>query len=173
VPISDTSCWIYTYAWHPERALTEAERQQMANGHGVHSAVDENYVPLRNRSNEYLIDREEQRLRSYSGIKGVSEQDAAIQDSQGLIHDRTREILGPTDLAIMRFRRLMLEGAKGLQAGREPPEASCPEAYTVRSGGWVAHRDKKLAEVMTERFGHPNGDANASYRDKAPLRRVS
>ncbi len=172
VPISDTSCWIYTYSWNPDRPLSEQERAQFAAGHGVHAAVDASYVPLRNRSNEYLIDREEQRYRSYSGIQGVSEQDACIQDSQGLIHDRTREILGPTDLAVMRFRRLMLEGANGLRDGREPPEAARPDAYTVRSGGWVAHRDKKLAAVMTERFGDPLGDANALYRDQAPLRRA-
>ncbi|HJQ56200.1 MAG TPA: Rieske 2Fe-2S domain-containing protein [Vineibacter sp.] len=171
VPITDTSCWIFTYAWHPERQLTEAERQQMANGHGVHSQVDENFVPVRNRANDYLIDREAQRTHSYSGITGISEQDAAIQDSQGLIHDRTREILGPTDLAIMRFRRLMLEGAKALQDGVEPPEAARPEAYTVRSGGWVTHRDRKLADVMVERFGDPIGDANALYREPPRRRR--
>jgi phenylpropionate dioxygenase-like ring-hydroxylating dioxygenase large terminal subunit len=171
VPINDTSCWIYTYSWHPDRPFTEEERAQFARGHGVHSAVDANYVPLRNRSNDYLIDREEQRYRSYSGVQGVSEQDSCIQDSQGLIHDRTREILGPTDLAVMRFRRLMLEGARALEQGREPPEAARPQAYTVRSGGWVTHRDRKLAEVMVERFGDPLGDANALYARKE-LRRT-
>jgi phenylpropionate dioxygenase-like ring-hydroxylating dioxygenase large terminal subunit len=169
VPIDDTSCWIYTYSWHPDRPFTDQERAQFVAGHGVHSAVDETYMPYRHRANEYLIDREAQRHRSYTGIEGLAEQDAAIQDSQGLIHDRTREILGPTDLAIMRFRRLMLEGAKALREGREPPEAMCPEAYTVRSGGWVTDTGKKLAEVMTERFGNPTGDAGATYR-AAPRR---
>ena len=26
VPVTDTTCWIYTYAWNPERPITEAER---------------------------------------------------------------------------------------------------------------------------------------------------
>ena len=65
------------------------------------AVVDENYVPLRNKSNDYLIDRKLQKTSSYTGIKGVSEQDAAVQDSQGPIADRTREHLGPTDLGIM------------------------------------------------------------------------
>ena len=26
VPIDDTSCWIYTYAWNPERPITQEER---------------------------------------------------------------------------------------------------------------------------------------------------
>ena len=54
------------------------------------SEVDENYMPLRNRVNDYLIDRKLQKTKSYTGIKGVSEQDAAEQDRQGPIADRTR-----------------------------------------------------------------------------------
>ena len=42
-----------------------------------------------------------QRQSSYTGIEGISEQDAAIADRQGLIADRTRELLGQTDLGIV------------------------------------------------------------------------
>jgi hypothetical protein len=35
----------------------------------------------------------------------------------------------------------------------------------------VTHRDRKLAEVMVERFGDPLGDANALYARKE-LRRT-
>ena len=81
VPVTDTSCWIYTYAWNPERPLTQGERESYARGNGVIAEVDENYVPLRNKSNDYLIDRKLQKTKSYTGIKGVSEQDAAVQDT--------------------------------------------------------------------------------------------
>ena len=57
------------------------------------------YMPLRNLSNDYLIDRQAQKDDTFTGIVGVSEQDAAIQDSMGPIQDRTREHLGPTDVA--------------------------------------------------------------------------
>ena len=107
VPITDELCWVYCYTWNPERPLTEAERQRLRAGQSVHAAVDERWVPLRNRDNEYLIDRVDQKLRTFTGIRGISEQDACIQDSQGLIADRTREHLGPTDAAIVQFRRLM------------------------------------------------------------------
>ena len=120
VPVTDTSCWIYTYAWNPERPITQAERDAYDRGNGVISEVDENYVPLRNKANDYLIDRKLQKTKSYTGIKGVSEQDAAVQDSQGPIADRTREHLGPTDLGIMHFRKLVMEAARALQQG-EPP----------------------------------------------------
>ena len=90
----------------------------------MHANVDENLVPIRNRDNDYLIDRDEQKHRTYTGIKGVSEQDACIQDSQGFIADRTREHLGPTDIGIVRFRRLILDAAKALAKGKEPRAAS-------------------------------------------------
>jgi len=40
---------------------------------------------LRNKLSNYLINRKLQKTRSYTGSKGVSEQDAAVQDSQGPI----------------------------------------------------------------------------------------
>jgi len=47
----------------------------------------------------------------------VSEQDAAVQDSQGTITDRAGEHLGPTDLGIMHFRKLLMDCRRALQQG--------------------------------------------------------
>jgi phthalate 4,5-dioxygenase oxygenase subunit len=157
VPVSDTQCWIYTYTWNPERPLTEQEVAMARNGHTVHAQVDEHYVPVRNLRNDYLIDREAQKHRSFTGIQGVSEQDAAIQDSQGPIVDRTRENLGATDVGIVRARRLLLKLARDSMAGTAPTSVAHPRAYGVHSGGWVARQDKTLAEVMAERFGDAVG----------------
>jgi len=114
-------------------------------------------VPLANPSNCYKLDRASQKTSSYTGIAGVSEQDAAIQDSQGPIQDRTREHLGPTDIGIVEFRKLVMGTARALAAGTEPRATAAPAGYAVRSGGWVAGPDKDLAAVMTERFGHRYG----------------
>lgn len=157
VPIDDVSCWIFNYTWNPERSLTTAERARFAAGSGVHAEVDAGYVPLRRRENDYLIDRHRQKTENFSGIEGVSEQDAAIQDSQGLIADRSTEHLGPTDLGVIRFRRLILDAARALRAGSEPVAAAHPAAYRVRGGGAVAPSSLDLASVMRERFGHVHG----------------
>jgi hypothetical protein len=98
-----------------------------------------------------------QRTENFTGIKGISEQDAAIQDSQGRIHDRTREILGPTDLGVVRLRQLMLGAARDLAAGTPPKAAACPEAYRVRSGAIVTPASLPFDQVMVRRFGHPDG----------------
>ena len=121
------------------------------------AVVDDNYVPLRHKGNDYLIDRKLQKTSSYTGIKGVSEQDAAVQDSQGPIADRTREHLGPTDLGIMHFRKFVMEAARALQRGEAPAQLKHQDRYTVRSGACVTGKTKDLTAVMIERFGDPAG----------------
>src|SRR6185437_15982223 len=138
-------------------AEPDAEREAYDKGNGVIAEVDENYVPLRHKGNNYLIDRKLQKTKSYTGIRGVSEQDAAVQDSQGPIADRSREHLGPTDLGIMHFRKLMLETARALQQGIAPPHVDHQDRYAVRSGACVTNKAKDLTAVMVERFGDATG----------------
>jgi phthalate 4,5-dioxygenase len=167
VPIDDRSCWIYCYTWNPERPLTEAERAKFKGSHAVHAETDAKHVPLRNRSNMYLIDREEQKHRSFTGIRGVSEQDACVQDSQGYIADRTREHLGPTDIGVVKFRRCILDSARQLAAGKEPEAARKPGAYHVRSGGAIAPASHTLEQVMLQRFGHVHGKVEPKHKETA------
>jgi len=158
VPIDDESCWIYTYAWHPDRPLTAEERARFEKGgYGQFAELGPGYVPLRNRTNDYLIDRADQKQRSFTGVKGIAEQDALAQDSQGLIADRTREHLSATDIAIVRFRRLMLSEAAALAAGREPAAPQHAHGYRVRGGGAVAPGARSFEEVMRQRFGSTTG----------------
>jgi phthalate 4,5-dioxygenase oxygenase subunit len=141
----------------PLRIVFELVTAAIDRGNGVISEVDENYVPLRNKGNDYLIDRKLQKTKSYTGIKGVSEQDAAVQDSQGPIADRTREHLGPTDLGILHFRKLVMECARALQQGHAPAQLAHQDRYAVRSGACVTNRAKDLPAVMVERFGDATG----------------
>jgi hypothetical protein len=154
IPITDEACWIYVYAWHPEREISAEERSRFAKGgYGQFAELGPGFVPLRNRSNDYQIDREEQKRHSFTGVRGVAEQDAMAQDSQGFIADRTREHLTPTDIAIVRFRRLMLEGARALRDGKEPAAAQRHESYCLRSGGAITPSSLPFEDVMRQRFG--------------------
>jgi phthalate 4,5-dioxygenase oxygenase subunit len=163
VPVDDQTCWIYSYCWQPERPLSNSERAKYRGGFNVHSEVDADYRPLRHRGNDYLRDRTVQLKENFTGITGVSEQDAAIQDSQGAVQNRTKEHLGPTDIGVVEFRKLMMGTARGLQQGSEPKAPSLPKRYAVRSGGWIAAPSKDLAAVMTERFGHRHGYIGNQY----------
>lgn len=160
VPVDDHNCWVYVYSWNPKRPITDEERDSFRKGGAVYSELGPGWMPLRNRGNDYLLDRGLQKTENFTGITGVSEQDAAIQDSQGTIADRTRELLGPTDIGVVQFRRLVLEAAKGLVEGVEPPWAARPEAYRVRAGGIVAGEALSFEAVMRDRFGDPLGRAS-------------
>ena len=80
-----------------------------------------------------------------------------MQDSQGPIADRTREHLGPTDLGIMHFRKLVMEAARALQQGEAPSHLAHQDRYAVRSGACVTSKAKDLSAVMVERFGDATG----------------
>ena len=163
MPVDDRSCWIYTYCWQPDRPFSNAERAKFDGGFNVHAEVDSDYMPLRNLRNEYLIDRKVQKHDTFTGITGVSEQDAAIQDSMGPVQDRTKEHLGPTDVGVVEFRKLLMGGARSLQTGIEPKAAAAAARYAVRAGGAVAAPAKNLETVMTERFGHERGYIGQQY----------
>ena len=153
VPVDDESCWIFCYAWHPDREITEAERTRLDAGAGIFAEVDEQFVPIRRRENDYLIDRDLQRDGSYTGIAGISEQDQAIADSQGTIADRTREMLVQTDLGVVRFREEIMRAVDDVAHGRAPKASRNPAAYRVRSGDYVAAGDTPIEDVVEARFG--------------------
>ena len=99
-----------------------------------------------------------QKNQTFTGVKGLAEQDIMIQQSQGFVADRTRENLTATDAAIVRFRRTVLEGARALVENDIEPEAPWQhEAYRTRPGSWFATEGMEFEEVLVARFGHERG----------------
>ena len=80
-----------------------------------------------------------------------------IQYSQGPVADRTREVLTTTDAAVVRFRSMVIDGAKELAAGREPAAPQLHKAYRTRPGSWIAGEGRSFEDVMLERFADPLG----------------
>ena len=158
VPIDDYSCWMYVYAWHPDQAISDEERKKyIKGGYGQFAELGPGYVPLRNRSNSYLMSREEQKNISFTGIRGIAEQDQMAQESQGYMIDRTKENLSPTDVGIIRFRKLLLQEAKAFAAGKKPDSPNKAKDYCVRGGGAHTKSSLALEQVMEERFGSITG----------------
>ncbi|MDH5556424.1 MAG: MarR family transcriptional regulator, partial [Alphaproteobacteria bacterium] len=73
--------------------------------------LDEDFNNLRTRENDYMQDRAAMKDGNFTGIKGIPNQDVAMWVSMGAITDRTKEVLGASDLAIVEMRRLMVEAA--------------------------------------------------------------
>ncbi len=141
VPCDDTSMIGITVTWStdhpvPKRPVVE---------------VDSSYVPLQNKSNDYLIDREAQKTVSYTGIRGVRVQDMAVQEDQrGPISDRSREHLGSSDTGVIATRRRLIRQAQALATGTEPSQPHSPGVYRLRSMAVVAERSIPWQELMAE-----------------------
>ena len=72
---------------------------------------------MRTRENLYLQDRERDEAGNFTGISGIPNQDIAMWESMGPIGDRSRERVGASDVAVVEFRRLMVEAARNMHNG--------------------------------------------------------
>jgi nitrite reductase/ring-hydroxylating ferredoxin subunit len=152
-PIDDENMVGFTIAWRPDEPLTPADIERIESWTSVHTEVDpRTFKPLRNKANDYLVDRQAQRTESFSGIRGIREQDLAVQENMGAIYDRTQEHLGTSDTAIIAMRRRLLKTVRELQAGKEPYEAQHGEIYRVRSAIAHLNRDVPFHEGAKERL---------------------
>ena len=79
-------------------------------------------MPLkRNPSNRYGQSREEQRESTYIGIgRQFTIHDIFVTQSQGEILDHTQENLVTSDIAVVRARRMILEGIEEVRQGKDP-----------------------------------------------------
>ena len=78
--------------------------------------VDAYFRPIkRHAHNDYLQDRGAMENGNFTGIEGIPNQDIAMWESMGPIADRIQERLGASDIAIVQFRRLMIDAANAFQ----------------------------------------------------------
>ena len=116
IPLDDTNTMFYFIAWSDGEGIDQdAWRKFCAAEVGVD--LDSNFRPIRSRANNYLQDREAMKQGSHTGIAGIPNQDTAMWETMGPIADRSRERLGASDVAIVQFRRIMIEAAKKLRDG--------------------------------------------------------
>jgi hypothetical protein len=133
---------------------------------GAYAEVDPNtFEPVANRANDYLLDREKQRTENFTGMRGIREEDIAVQEDQygGPIADRTKEHLCTSDAGVIALRRRLLNAVRNLQAGQEPPESHCGGAYRVHPTASLMHREISFNEVArsTCRLLSPNKSVHA------------
>jgi hypothetical protein len=150
VPIDDYNTMVWTInTLQPDRQRAVVPRGAAAGG----TAVQLDYRPnttewlgrwrmKANLSNDFLVDRDLQKSgESFSGIRGIRQQDAAVTGSMGPIYNRSAEHLGTTDALIIRTRRRAIAAAKALRdEGILPPGVDEPAIFRQRSGGVILPR---------------------------------
>lgn len=116
VPIDDVNCMFYWIAFHETEGISQDEWRKFLKSE-VGADLDKNYRKLRNQENDYLQDRDRMKQGDFTGIEGIPFQDMAMWESMGPIADRSNEKLGSSDLAIVKFRKIMVDAAKAVEAG--------------------------------------------------------
>jgi hypothetical protein len=108
------------------------------------------------------IDREEEKRPSFNGVRGIAEQDAMVQDSQGLIVDRTRAF--DADRHRDRpLRGLMLDGAKALRESKQPAAPS-----DNRATAWARTRCSPCRVVARSSDGLTAATKRPCDRERMP-----
>lgn len=152
VPIDDESTWVYNtmVAASDDTEITDEwwDRHEHAMGRGKVDYQPGSYWLKASPENDFLVDREVQRTRTYTGIAGVNTQDYALQVGMGPIVDRSKEALGSTDRAIRAARQLLFEAMEDVAAER-PLRGTDPDSY----------RETRAADLIM-----PSGD---NWRDHA------
>ncbi len=171
VPCDDTSTAFYFIAWgHPSQTPeTETWRKFLRQTVGVD--LDPYYRPLRNADNRFWQDRQAMKAGNFTGITGFPNQDIAMWVTMGAIADRTNDRLGASDLAIVEFRKQMLDAVRAFQNGEAaigtgdkaiPKEVCAYQAIVPKTTDW---RSFDVAYVWPDGQEHP--ELEPSYSVKA------
>jgi phthalate 4,5-dioxygenase oxygenase subunit len=76
---------------------------------------------VRNQRNRYLQNRDEMKTKTFTGMGGFFiAHDSFAVETQGPVHDRTREYLGTTDVIIVQARRQLLDAMAAMERGERP-----------------------------------------------------
>ena len=148
VPVDDTHCYWYAIF----TSFTDPVDKPRMREQRLRTYALPDYVPLKNRHNEYGFDPHEQAHRTYTGMgEDINVHDQWAVESMGPIQDRTRENLGASDKAIAAYRRLLVRAIRGVAEGQPPlagpaatrPLPASPGQPSIDAigpvDGWEAH----------------------------------
>jgi phthalate 4,5-dioxygenase len=174
VPKDDVSSYFHFIGWSETGGIDqEAWRKFCVTQVGID--LDANYRPiLRTKGNNYRQDRQAMKLGNFTGIPGIPNQDIAMWESMGPIADRTSERLGASDIAVVQFRRVMIDAARKHAAGAQPlglAEPHVPQAALRSYQGIVPKTEdwRTLGVSETERLALSGIEEDETEREMAAV----
>ena len=147
VPIDDERCWRWDFGMtkEPRKPGEPIPRRDQ---------IDENLHRFRNAGNDYLIDREEQRTKTFLGIgTEFLPHDGVATESQGHIYDRSQEHLGKSDMGVIAVRRRLLKAIESFQRGDPLPHITTDAEQPMTHIDTIAESIPS-GESWREHFAH-------------------
>ena len=124
VPIDDETTWVWNIVWsYDSKVPITAEwhaKDEARFGRGPDDLIPGTFMLKKNLANDFMIDRQMQKTKNFTGIVGINTQDFALQEGMGNICDRSQEHLGTSDKAIIVTRQLLLEATDAVATGNAP-----------------------------------------------------
>ncbi len=114
VPIDDTHHWKYTFIFRRGGPL---DKETTARGR---AGMDDTYHTIRNKSNRYQQDRDEQKTQSYLGMGSIFQIHDLCATEARPIQDRSQEHLTRGDSGVIAMRKLLLAAVRDVQEGQDP-----------------------------------------------------
>jgi phthalate 4,5-dioxygenase oxygenase subunit len=118
VPIDDTHTMFHFIAWsESDKPGIDTEEWRKFCAAQVGIDLDAGWRRTRTLANRYLQDRQAMRLGNFTGIRGIPNQDIAMWETMGPLTDRSRDRLGASDIAVVEFRRIMVDAVGRFRNG--------------------------------------------------------
>jgi phthalate 4,5-dioxygenase len=131
MPYDDTNTgWLLIY-WDSDKPVDRAALLSRSGLATPGFYADDRFIAT--WQNNFQQDREAMANGSWSGLPGITVEDAVIQLSQGAMLDRSRENLVPADAAIVRARKLLLENVQRVSRGQDPIGLAPKNPMQIRS----------------------------------------
>jgi phenylpropionate dioxygenase-like ring-hydroxylating dioxygenase large terminal subunit len=154
VPIDDYTTHVYNWncAYDSTIEMSDAwkAKREADMGRGMDDIIPGTFRLKKNQSNDYLINREMQKTKNFTGIVGVNTQDFALQEGMGPICDRSKEFLGTSDKAIVAMRRILLEGIATAENGDKPRGVDAQSYRMVRPHDRIVPKGQDWQDAFEE-----------------------
>ena len=116
--------------------------------------------------NHYGFDPAEQQNETYTGMGlDINVHDQWAVESPGPIADRTKEHLGTTDVAIIKYRRMMREAIKSLNSGNQNALPMMNGTDPKKVYGPISNDTIGSKENWSEAFTESDRERRAACKD--------
>lgn len=147
VPINDERCSFFHIWWDAKKLVGEEPlRTQQLEFVGLDDATLRKYgmtidtcdsPAAMSLTNGFGQDRARQRAGHFTGLDGITQEDAACSVSSGTIRDRSHEMLSTADLAISRLQRTLLTCARATRDQKDIPALQADVGRAVGVSGEI------------------------------------